>query len=57
MWSTGKWHDYNCNVIAYFICESAIITNKDIITQDKVQHDPTQDVFASGDYDDIDGEL
>ena len=51
MWSTGKWHDYNCTVIAFFICESPITTNKDIIRKDKVHHDPAEDsVFESGDY-------
>ena len=31
MWSTGKWHDYSCNVVAHFICESPIHTKNDVI--------------------------
>ena len=31
MWSTGKWHDYRCEVIAFFVCEKPVHTRSDII--------------------------
>ena len=36
MWSTGTWHDYNCNVVAHFVCESPIHTKADVINKDYV---------------------
>ena len=57
MWSTGKWHDYNCNVVAFFICEAPIRTKNDIIKEKKLQHHSSDDIFSSGDYDYDDEEL
>lgn len=50
MWSTGKWHDYNCNVVAHFICESPINTLSDIITKEHVKL-VVEDLDGSADYD------
>jgi len=39
MWSDKTWHDYNCRVRAYFVCEIPIHEEGDILTATKVAFD------------------
>ncbi|CBY35483.1 unnamed protein product [Oikopleura dioica] len=39
MWSDATWHDYNCRVRAYFVCEIPIHEEGDILKASKIAFD------------------